>query len=430
MLFKFKILYFYLKLKISKWIFKKNYAGLQQIRWKQYAKRLTASPFYKQLLVEGTKFQDFPILNKELFMHNFNSINTCGIDVKDALQVAIEAENSRDFNPHINGITVGLSTGTSGNRGCFLVSENERALWVACVLDRVIGFTFRKRKVAFFMRANSNLYQSVQSNLLFFHFFDILKNIEENMSNLNSLQPDIIVGQPSLLRLIAKEIEAKRIKISPNKVISIAEVLSPEDKIYLEKIFAQTIHQVYQCTEGFLAHTCKFGTLHFNEDFLIIEKKFVDEEKSKFHPIITDLFRISQPVIRYELNDIICVKNGCHCGSSMMAIEQIEGRSDDIFYLKNEDDKAVAIFPDFIRKAIILADEEIADYAVLQISSQEIELYIQSENINAYDKAEQALHQMLAILKIKNITIQKIINDPYMVGTKKRRIRNEANKQN
>ena len=81
-------------------------------------------------------------------------------------------------------------------------------------------------------------------------------------------------------------------------------MLYPEDKAYLERVFGQHIHQVYQCTEGFLASTCTEGVLHFHEDFLIIEKKYLDETKTRFHPIITDLKRFSQPIVRYELNDI------------------------------------------------------------------------------------------------------------------------------
>ena len=37
----------------------------------------------------------------------------------------IKSEENRDFSPTIKGITVGLSSGTSGNRGVFLASEKE-----------------------------------------------------------------------------------------------------------------------------------------------------------------------------------------------------------------------------------------------------------------------------------------------------------------
>lgn len=430
MRFKFKILYCYIFLKLSKWLYRKNYALLQHKRWNTQVKKLKQSEFYKPLIQVGKQLSTLPILNKALFMHHFDEINTCGIHLKDAMNTAVKAEYSRNFSPLLNNITIGLSTGTSGNRGCFLVNENERALWVACVLDRVIGFSLRKRKVAFFLRANSNLYQSIQSSLLKFHYFDILKNIETNIETLQNLQPDIIVAQPSVLMFIANEIAKGNISLTPAQIISIAEVLTIEDKHYLEKIFRQTIHQVYQCTEGLLATTCKYGTLHFNEDFLIIEKKYVNTEKTKFHPIITDLLRTSQPIIRYELNDIITQKESCACGSKMLAIEQIEGRSDDVLCFYDSEGRTAKLFPDVFRRAIVLADDTISDYAVIQNSLKSLGLYIHSPNEHSYAKGAFAIHQLLIEFNIAGITIFKIQNDPYILGTKKRRIRNESRKTN
>ena len=85
-------------------------------------------------------------------MKNFNSINTCGISFEKAFNLAVESEKTRDFSPMIGEISVGLSTGTSGNRGLFLLSDTERARWVAYMIDRVIGLSAKKRKVAFFFK--------------------------------------------------------------------------------------------------------------------------------------------------------------------------------------------------------------------------------------------------------------------------------------
>lgn len=430
MRFKFKILYYYFVVKLSKWLYRKNYVLLQNKRWNIQVKKLKQSKFYEPLIKVSTLLSKLPVINKTIFMRNFDEINTCGIHLQQAMDTAIIAEHSRDFSPVINNITIGLSTGTSGNKGCFLVSENERALWVACVLDRVIGFSLHKRKVAFFLRANSNLYQSVQSSLLEFHYFDILKNIETNIETLHNLQPDIIVAQPSVLMLIANKMEKCNIRFTPTQVISIAEVLTSEDKYYLENIFRQTIHQVYQCTEGLLAATCKYGTLHFNEDFLIIEKKYVNAEKTKFHPIITDLFRTCQPIIRYELNDIVTIKESCTCGSKMLAIEQIEGRSDDLLWFNDSEGRVIKLFPDVFRRAIVLADDKISDYAVIQNSTESLGLYIHSANQDSYEKGALAIHQLLLEFNIVGVEISKIQNDPYILGTKKRRIRNECRKTN
>jgi putative adenylate-forming enzyme len=361
-------------------------------------------------------------------MRHFNEINTFGLELDECMDVAIKAENTRDFSPMIQGISVGLSTGTSGNRGLFLVSPKERAVWVACILDRVIGFSLRKRKVAFFLRANNNLYQSSQSKLLQFSFFDILLPIEEHIEKLKTLQPDIIVAQPSMLSFTAEAIEQGKLSLNPTKVISVAEVLSPEDKTYLEKIFHQPIHQVYQCTEGFLAATCKYGTLHFNEDFILIEKKYIDDDKSKFHPIITDLLRATQPVIRYELNDIITEKTDCKCGSRMMAIESIEGRSDDVLIFSSNSQQPIRLFPDLFRKIIVLADDEISDYCLIQKEPKLLQLYIKSRDSNAFDQAKNAILKILNTYDISEVTILEINNPHHQLGTKKRRVRNEIPK--
>ena len=122
------------------------------------------SSFYEKRQKPYGHWSKFPVINKSIFMKNFNEINTQGIDLDEAYHIAFEAERTRDFSPMIGDITVGLSSGTSGNRGIFLVSIQERAQWVAYILLHLLGFSFRRRKVAFFLRANSNLYTSTNRN--------------------------------------------------------------------------------------------------------------------------------------------------------------------------------------------------------------------------------------------------------------------------
>ena len=145
-------------------------------------------------------------------------------------------------------------------------------MWVAAVLQRILGWSFRIRKVAFFLRANSNLYSSVQSKLIAFEFFDLLKPLDGHVIRLNHLQPDVLVGQPSLLVRLAKAQREASLSIGPTKVISVAEVLSPEDERVISETFGVRVDQVYQCTEGLLGQTCPQGTIHLNEDWLLVER--------------------------------------------------------------------------------------------------------------------------------------------------------------
>tara|TARA_Y200000002_G_scaffold74314_1_gene58283 strand:+ start:1278 stop:2552 length:1275 start_codon:yes stop_codon:yes gene_type:complete len=420
--FKLKILYNLLEIKILKFLFKKNIKKIQKIRWNLLLKKISHSPFYNSYTT--SPFENFPVLEKKDFLKNFDLINTKSIKYVNAVKVALKAENTRNFKPSINDITVGLSTGTSGNKSVFLASENERAYWTAAVIDRVIGWSFKKRKIAFFLRANSNLYESVNSKWINFNFFDLLISNEKNLERLQSLDPTILVAQTSMLLVIADAVQNKGLKINPDKIISVAEVLSNEDKGYLEKIFCKKIHQVYQCNEGFLAHTCEKGNLHFNEDFLIIEKEYLDTEKKRFYPIITDLERITQPVIRYKLDDIIHEKFDCDCSLNSTAIEMIEGRKDDALKFLNSKGKEVVVFPDFIRRAIVFSDDNIINYSLTQIKENTVNLFVDGK-LEYFEKAKKSIVKLLEKFKISDINIHKVDTLDHIKGTKLRRIKNE-----
>lgn len=427
MFFKFKILYFFIGLKIQRALGLLSLDIYLKIKKFFLMKRLKMSKYYNNYNLSSDNFKNLPIINKEIFMNNFNDINTANISYNQAMDIAKKAESTRNFNPMIGDISVGLSTGTSGNRGLFLLNEKERARWVALMLDRVIGFSFKKKKVAFFLRANNKLYESTNSKILSFNFFDIYQKIDSHFTRLSSLQPDVLIAQPSVLKIIAKAIENRDIKINPTKVISVAEVLTKEDRLYFESVFKIRLSEVYQCTEGFLATSCEEGVLHFNEDFLIVEKKFINYEKTKFHPIITDLLRTTQPIIRYELNDIISIKENCKCGSKFMAIDKVEGRSDDIILLLDDNKKTVKIFPDILRRTIVLSDDRIKDYSMIQKTENTLELYVDSEFSNSFLSAKKSIIKMLEKYNISKVEILKVDKLQFTIGDKKIRIKNECN---
>lgn len=375
-MFKLRILY---HLILFKWRQKnlyneKSILNIRNKNKKKWVRNLKKSSFYKGK-------SEFPIINKKIFMDNFDLINTVGILKEDAFKVALEAEESRDFSSEINNITIGLSSGTSGNKGIFLASPREKAIWVASIVSRVIGFSFKRRTVAFFLRANSNLYESTKSKSLSFNFFDLKSSMEENLIDLVKLSPNILVAQPSVLVEVANYYKTNKITSSFEKIISVAEVLENDQKRLLKNIFKINIDQVYQCTEGFLAYTCKEGNLHFNDDWLFIEKKYLDKEKRRFHPIITDYLRYSQPLVRYELNDVLHEMDSCPCGLKSLCIEKIEGRSDDVFTFKVAR-KKIKIFPDFIRRAIITSSDNISNYQVIKYSDTKIGVFFNSTKAN------------------------------------------------
>ena len=315
------------------------------------------------------KLQDYPVINKRIFMQHFADINAYGISEKDALSVALKAEESRDFSPVFQTtsgkeITVGLSSGTSGNRGIFLVSPEESALWAGYMLKRMLPRPYLARhSIAFFLRANSNLYTAVKSPLIRFEFYDLLEALDAHIPRLNAQNPTILIAPAQVLQQLAQHPD---LAIRPKKIISVAEVLEPQVKTRIEQLFGTQVHQIYQCTEGFLAHTCAHGNLHLNEDMVYIEKDWIDRESGRFAPVITDFNRKSQPVIRYRLDDVLIANDApCPCGSAFARISAIEGRCDDILDARTTGGEPYALYADFIRRAMI-SEDLIKEYRVEQ----------------------------------------------------------------
>lgn len=135
----------------------KNRAALEQ--WQEKRIRLHAdkvrqhSKFYRELWggIPSKDWRSFPVIGKPEMMENFDQLNIAGITKEQAFAEAYEAENSRNFKPTLQGVTVGLSSGTSGNRGIFLVGEEEQAAWTGTVLAKLLpGGLWKRARIAFF----------------------------------------------------------------------------------------------------------------------------------------------------------------------------------------------------------------------------------------------------------------------------------------
>lgn len=412
MIDKIRIVKNYIYYRMKKY---KNREKLEKYQKKKINKQLKFvtqnSKFYSTY--KGKELKDFPIVNKKIMMDNFNSLNTVNIDRDEALNFAIECEKTREFTPKLKNVTIGLSSGTSNTRGVFLVSDEEKSQWAGYIISKILEDNiFKSTKVAFFMRANSNLYESVKSKKIIFEFFDIFKPMKENVEKLKKFDADILVGQPSVLLEICKNVENNEIVNIPKKVYSIAEVLEEKDAEYIKKTLnLDVIHQVYQCTEGCLAMTCKYGKIHLNEDIVFIEKEYLDEER--FIPIITDFERKSQPIIRYRLNDILVEdKEKCKCGSCFTVLKKIEGREDDVFVFKGNNEENIKVFPDFIRRCVLFADN-VDEYRIVQQKDGNIIIYIdnnievKSKIINEFEKLAYEMKFKLPKIEFEKYTYNK-----------------------
>ena len=418
-----RTLWFYWKTKRLSFKNRKSLEKYQTQQLRKFKKNiLCKSPYFKRFT--HLSFSNWPLMNKKIMMANFDKMNTAKLTKEELFKCALLSEKSKDFNPKIGIYSVGLSSGTSGSRGLFVVSPKEQQLWSGSILAKMLpNGLFAKERIALFLRADNNLYQSINNQWLSLNFFGLFENFQQQLSMLAEYQPTIIVAPAQVLRAIAVEKLAGRLNISSHKAISVAEILEPQDK----KIIAQAFHnigEIYQATEGFLAATCSHGTLHLNEEFIIVEPEWLDEHR--FIPIITDFSRETQPIVRYRLDDVLVRDQKiCPCGRVTMAISHIEGRQDDQIILKNNQGNNLTIFSDYCSRIIAQTLPLESDYRLIQKDTHHLELIgcCEYSYLNLCQKQlNKYFLEQGADIKLLSWQITSVSEIPSTFITKRRRI--------
>ncbi|NHJ03640.1 MAG: hypothetical protein EAX90_02375 [Candidatus Heimdallarchaeota archaeon] len=354
------------------------------------------APYFKKLFSDHNleDVWNLPTTNKKLMMDNFSDYNTLGFEKQELIDFCLRIEQEQNYTERFKGYNVAMSSGTSGNKGIVLTSPKEEKYLQAVFFARFPFPKILRLKWAFILRVTTPAFQVSKFGQRLTHF-SLQLPLDEMRNKLQKFDPNILSAPPSMLKILAKEVKEGRLKIKPKRLVSYAEVLHPEIKIEIEEAFKTKVHQIYQGSEGSIALTCKHCNLHINEDLIFIQlfdkmDNPIEPGKPSHKMIVTDLHKKSQPIIRFELNDVITLSSEkCTCGSSFRVIDQIMGRVDDVFWATRKDSGELQyIFPDYIRRAIISSSEEIDEYQVIQKSFTKIIVRIQ---IKGYNKANQEL---------------------------------------
>lgn len=169
--------------------------------------------------------------------------------------------------------------------------------------------------------------------------------LPEMVAALNDYQPEAIITYPSLIRRLAEEQQAGRLKIAPTKFCSVAETLTPSVRELARSAWGAAVLDDYGATEaGLVAVECPWANgLHVPEDRVIVE--IVDAGNRPVPPgvrgdkvLLTNLFNRTVPLIRFELSDLVTVAEGpCPCGRTHRRLASIRGRQEDVLKLPMHD---------------------------------------------------------------------------------------------
>jgi phenylacetate-coenzyme A ligase PaaK-like adenylate-forming protein len=182
------------------------------------------------------------------------------------------------------------------------------------------------------------------------HYLDVLRltlTDDDLPARLAEFRPTHLTAYASVLHELARRIEAGELTLKPEleQVVNISERLLPMARRHYADVFGTPILDDYAMGEClFLTNGCvKTGGMHVNADWAILEvvdehNRPVPDGKKGAKVLLTNLANYVQPIIRYEIGDIVTMADKpCGCPSALPLIARVEGRDSDMFWIEGED---------------------------------------------------------------------------------------------
>ena len=351
----------------------------------QYAVRF--SPFYKELYrnvraEDGINLKDLPVINKAMMMEHFDTFVTDPKLRLQGLQAHI-SQITRDDPLYLDEYRVHTTSGSTGLKGVFVSNREEWRTASANYLrsGAIIGAKPRvpRCKMALVI-AGSPVHVSYRASVsndvgvVNFKRLEAIAPVEELVDALNEFQPECLTGYPSIVSLLAIEQLEGRLHIHPRVTATTGELLTRDMSQKIDEAWGVIPYNYYGLTEAgvFLGAECSFHQgIHVFEDFFIVEVVDKNNEPvpdgttgDKF--LLTNLFNFTQPLIRYEIADVISLASEpCSCGSSFKRIAVMDGRSDDFLRLPGRRGTNICIHPMNFHGPLA-AFPEIKEYQIIQ----------------------------------------------------------------
>ncbi|WP_313529373.1 CoF synthetase [Shinella sp.] len=380
-------------------------------RWLE--RDLRGVDFYRGAL---PRLEALPIVDKAVVMADFAAFNRGRITAEAGWRAFETTGRCGD-------ISIGASTGTSGNRALYAITSAEQDRWLGTILAKAVPrFLVEPERVAVILPQNSALYDGArQSRLLRLEFFDLRQGLESWLPALETFAPTTIVAPPRVLRHLAENSE----RLRPRRLFAGAETLDPVDRTVIEARFGIKLGQLYMATEGLFAVSCAEGRLHLAEDANVFEFEPVTD--GLVAPLVTGFRRRFQIMARYRMNDLLRLSNRpCACGSPLRVVDEIVGRLDDAFVFERGDGTRLLITPDVMRNAVLDAARPIADFRIIKEPHGGIALLLEPGLADESAKAAQAA--LCRVFSQRGLAPEIVVRRETMVFEVHRKLRRVENR--
>lgn len=340
------------------------------------------SPFYRELykgldLSGPLDIRGLPVVTKKAVMDNFDRFVTDGRVTLSSVHRHMERLTTDQC--YEKKYRVFTTAGSSGLKGVFLYDSLAWCTILAAVM-RAASFMgvspYRPLRTSSigsgspvnlgYRRAEGMDFGLHKVQRLF-----VTSPLEQLVASLNGFQPQFIHAYPSMATLLAEEQIEGKLNITPEYLLTGGELVTEAMRRVIRRAWGIRPFPSYSATEGLLAVECDHHRgIHLFEDLSIVE--VVDDEN---HPVpdgvpgrkvlLTNLFQFREPLIRYEMSDMICIDpEPCSCGRPFRLISGIIGRNDDIFYLEGTSGEPAPVHP-LNFHSVLVSTKNVEEYQVV-----------------------------------------------------------------
>ena len=206
----------------------------------------------------------FPTIDKSVLMEHFDEL----ITVQDLHQEDLrkfDAENEADRKPYLGKYHVVHSSGSTGKPGYFIYDE---AAWHTMLLGIIRGALWNMtmpqilkllagRPRIIYIAATDGRYggamavgdgvDGVGAKQM---YLDIKTPLDDWIGGVRKFQPNIIIGYPSAIKILAELVAGGKVQVQIKRVISCGEPLSSGLRKFLEKNFHCPVINIYGASES------------------------------------------------------------------------------------------------------------------------------------------------------------------------------------
>jgi len=260
--------------------------------------------------------RDLPITSKCLLADHFDDVVTVPGLTRSVLEQWLEA-NTDPESVYDERLVIVRSSGSAGAPGIFVY---DREAWD--LVHRIASVRLprlpdgRGARYAFYNLPDGRHVgithaRKVASTADHALFLSVLGPLDEAVSSLNDLQPDVLIGYANAVHLLAAEARSGRLRIRPSLVLTSAEPLTNDMERDLVDVWPAVVSRVYSCTESVFVAGQRAGEpwMTVLDDACCLE--VVDDEGNEVAPgesgraLLTNLYNRAMPIVRYDLQDVV-----------------------------------------------------------------------------------------------------------------------------